>query len=106
MFIRLFIRTTNSDVANETIENVLSHIKKENIKSKRKIEPYWKYNYITVGEIDIELFKELDNDEKKSFLNYLSNKWRILGDNEAISSLNIDECCLKYNLEMIDVHFK
>lgn len=108
MFIRLFIKTIENDIAKETVKNVLSHIPSELIsKVDIKIEPYWKFDDVLVAELEINLFKELDKSMKGEFLYAIANYWMFLGyeNSEALSSHTMENCILKYSLEMIDVHF-
>ena len=107
MFIRLFVKTTEDEVVSESINGVLSHIKNENIKTiEIKKMPYWKYEDTTIAEIKVELNKRLYKYESEIILNGISNKWLMLSDDSATSSLGIDGVNLKYGLEMIDIQFE
>ncbi|MBK1810236.1 hypothetical protein JHL18_06245 [Clostridium sp. YIM B02505] len=108
MFIRLFIKTIDNIIATETVKNVLSHIPSEFIsKVDVKIEPYWKFDDVLVAELKIELSRELNDEVINDFLYSISNNWMFLGyeNSEALSSHTMENCILKYSLEMIDVHF-
>lgn len=106
MFIRLFIKTIDKDKVMETVRSLLSHINEDNIKYKDiKIEPYWKYDGITVSEIKLELYRRFNSNDRQGFLNSISNKWIYFGEEEMLSSTTMDDCKLNYNLEMANIFF-
>lgn len=109
LFIRLFIRTTSHDKAYETAQNVVSNISNEMItETNYKIEPYWKFDDSMVVEIRLEISREFDDKEKMNFLNSIADKWTFWGpdNSEALSSETMEDCRMKYDLEMINIFFK
>ncbi|MDR0267188.1 hypothetical protein [Paenibacillus sp.] len=106
MFIRLFIKTIDKDKVIEIVRKLLSYINEDNIKYKDiNIEPYWKYDGVTVSEIKLELYRPFCGNDREDFLNSISNKWIYFGEEEVLSSDNMDNCRLNYNLEMVNIFF-
>lgn len=106
MFIRLFIKTINKDEATEVVSKLLSYINEDNIKYKDiSIESYWKYEDITLSEIKLELYRPFNNNDRDDFLDSISNKWVYFGKEEVLSSEDMDNCKLNYNLEMVNIFF-
>jgi hypothetical protein len=106
MFIRLFIKTTDSGKVVMIINNLLSCINEDNIKYKDiKTKHYWKFDDAIVAEIQLELYKPLQSEKKQDFLNSISNKWLCFGEEEALSSVTMEDCRLNYDLTMINIFF-
>lgn len=106
MFIRLFIKTTDSEKAITIANSILSDIKEDNIRNINiTAEPYWKYDNSTVVEVELELVELLDYKSKKQFLDKISNKWICFGEEEVLSSVTMDGCILNYEIEMINIFF-
>lgn len=61
---------------------------------------------MSVAEIRLELFNQLQGEKREEFLNSISNKWLYFGDEEVLSSDTMENCKLNYdNLEMINIFF-
>lgn len=106
MLLRLFIKAIDYDDAKISINSVLSNIEKSNIKRQTiKIEPYWKSDEVIVGEINLELYELLGNDERDKFLKQIAVKWLFFDNDEVLSSNTIEENKLRYNLEMANIFF-
>lgn len=106
MFIRLFIKTKDSKKSIMIVNDLLSYINEDNIKYKDiKTEPYWKFDDITVAEIQLELNEPLHSKKKEEFLNNISNRWLYFGEEEVLSSETMNDCRLNYDLEMINIFF-
>lgn len=110
MFIRLFIKTNAQDKATETVKNVVSNIPESYVRNiSVNIEPFWKFDNISIAEIKLELLKELDDEVKSNFLYCISDNWEFFNPDKsaALSSETMKGgSTLKYDLEMIDVYFR
>lgn len=106
MFIRLFIKTTDEDKVEIVIKYLMSCINEDNIKYKDiKTELYWKFEDTTVVEVQLELYKPLEDKAKDDFLNSISNRWIYFGEEEVLSCVTMEGCRLSHDLEMVNIFF-
>ena len=106
MLLRLFIKTIDYNDARASINSVLSNIGKGNIKKQTiKVEPYWKSDEIIVGEINLELFDSLGDEERDKFMKQVAVKWLFFDEGEVLSSNTMEGNKLNYNLEMVNIFF-
>ncbi len=104
MFIRLFIKTTETEKAIMVVNELLACINEDYIEyADVETEPYWKINDIIVAEVKLRMVKPLRGNKRIEFLNSISNKWEYYGEDEMLSSLAMENCNLNYNLEIINI---
>jgi hypothetical protein len=106
MLIRLFIKTTSNEQAMIVAENLLSLINDDIEYKDINTKPYWKFVDMTIAEIQLELFNQLQGEKREEFLNSISNRWLCFGDEELLSSDTMENCKLNYDdLKMINIFF-
>jgi hypothetical protein len=109
MFIRLFADYDNEQNTTELFYNILDdlkgYIKDVTITSTK---PYWKIEGVYVLEAYINLLHELNEEERRVFLESISDKWLFFGKpvNESLASKTTEDCTYIMNgVYMINIHF-
>lgn len=109
MFIRLFAECDDKETALDIYRDVMGGMK-ENVENEEivDVKPYWKMKGIFVVEAEMDLKRELNDEELNHFLASISDKWLRFGDptDELLASVTTEGCnYMKKGVYMINIHF-
>ena len=108
MFIRLFAECDDKETALDIYRDVMDGMK-DNVVNEEIIEvkPYWKIEGIFVVEAEMNLKRELNDEELNQFLASISDKWLRFGEpaDEFLASVTTEGCkYMKKGVYMINIH--
>ena len=107
MFIRLFAECDDKETALDIYRDVMSGMKECVENEEIDVKPYWKMKGIFVVEAEVDLKRELCEEELNQFLESVSDKWLRFGDptDEFLASVTTEGCnYMKKGVYMINIH--
>jgi hypothetical protein len=108
MFVRMYVNAINEEVAlgfAQKFVNLFDSFLKSI--SDQVIEPYWKLKGVYQIEIEMQLYREINEKEIKKVLSTIGDNWLTFGDpvNELLISDTTDNCDIKLSdVKMINIH--